>query len=75
MKNFDQTKFLTDLKELNKLNHLNLENVNGMFNAFQNKFTEIIDRNAPYKTLSKKESKLRTKPWITKCILQSIKMK
>ena len=51
------------------------ENVNDMYNVFHNKYIEIIDKNAPYKTLSKKESKLKLKPWITKSILQSIKIR
>ena len=46
-----------------------------MYNAFHDKYVEIIDKNAPYKTLSKKESKLKLKPWITKSILQSIKIR
>ena len=29
----------------------------------------------PYITLSRKESKIRQKPWLTKCILGSIKIK
>ena len=45
------------------------------FLFFQNKLIEIIDSNAPYITLSKKQSKLRHKPWITLSILKSIKNK
>ena len=51
------------------------ENVNDTYNAFHDKYVQIMDKNAPYKTLSKKESKLLLKPWITKSILQSIKIK
>ena len=46
-----------------------------MFNIFQNKLIEIIDSNAPYITLPKKQSKLRHKPWISSSILKSIKNK
>ena len=33
-----------------------------MFNEFQNKFVEIVDKNAPYKILSKRERKLKENP-------------
>ena len=46
-----------------------------MFNVFQNNLIEIIDSNALYITLSKKQSTLRHKPWITSSILKSIKNK
>ena len=36
---------------------------------------EVIDKNAPYKTLSKQESRNKQKPWITKSIIKSIKTK
>ena len=46
-----------------------------MFDVFQNKIIEIINSNAPYITLTKKQSNLRNKPWITSSILKSIKNK
>ena len=36
---------------------------------------EIIDKIAPFRTLSKRDKKLREKSWITKGILQSIRIK
>ena len=51
------------------------KDVNIMLDVFQNKLIEIIDSNDPYITLSKKQSKLRHKPWITSSILKSIKNK
>ena len=54
---------------------LQCNNVNEIFKTFQNKFLSIIDNNAPIITLSRKESKLRQKPWLTKCILESIRIK
>ena len=45
-----------------------------MFETFQNKFLSIIG-NAPIITLSRKESILRQKPWLTKGILESIRIK
>ena len=75
MKNFDEEKYLQDLEELKHLDLMKYEYVNDMYNAFHDKYVQIIDNNAPYKTLSKKESKLRLKPWISRSILQSIKIK
>ena len=57
MKNFSEDKFLRDLDELKQINLLQYENVNDMYNAFHVKYLEIININAPYKTLSKKERK------------------
>ena len=75
MKNFSEDKSLRDLDELKQINLLQYENVNDMYNAFHVKYLEIININAPYKTLSKKESKQRQKPWVTKSIIQSIKIR
>ena len=44
-----------------------------MFNVYHDKLLLIINKHAPYKTLSKKETKLKFKPWITKS--KSIKKK
>ena len=46
-----------------------------MFIVYQDKLISIIDKEAPYRTLSRKEQKLRLKPWITKSILNSINKK
>ena len=46
-----------------------------MYNAFHTAFLQVIDKKSPYKTLSKSERKVREKPWITKSILQSIKIR
>ena len=54
---------------------LQYNNVNEMFETFQNKFLSIIDNNAPTITLSSKESKLRQNPWLGKGILESIRIK
>ena len=46
-----------------------------MFNVYQDKLINIIDKHAPDRSLSQKEQKLRLKPWITKIILNSINKK
>ena len=48
-----------------------------MYIKFHEKYFQIIDKNIPYKILSKKkkETKLKQKPWVSKTILTSIKIK
>ena len=65
MKNFNQEKYIQDIKELDNLNFNLYKDANDMFNIFQNKLIGIIDSNAPYITLSKKQIKLRHNAWIT----------
>ena len=45
-----------------------------MFNVYQDKLS-VLKTNVPYRILSKKEQKLKLKPWITKNILISIRKK
>ena len=75
MINFNHDKYLSDLQELDNINWLQFEDINEAFNAYQNKFLEIINNNAPYITSSNKASKQRQKPWVTSGIIKSIKYK
>ena len=75
MKNFNQEKYLEDLKEIENLNLLQYKNANVMFNVYQYKLINIIDKRAPSRVLSRKEQKLKLKPWITKSILNLIRKK
>ena len=50
-------------------------NVNTIFESLYSKLTDVIDKHAPVKELSKKEIKFSSKPWITKGIKTSIKEK
>ena len=72
MKTFDKAKYL---KELNNLSLYQYKDVDKMYDVYQNKLIEIIDKFAPYITLLKKHSKLKLKPWIISSILKSIKIK
>ena len=42
------------------------------YNINQDRLVEIIDKNAPFKALSKNKSKSKLKPWITPGILVKI---
>ena len=45
-----------------------------MFDTFSSKISEFIDIHIPLKQLSKKESKLKTKPWTTSAVRTPIKI-
>ena len=74
---FDDKHFILDLKSINWNKHLNLEknDVNYSLNKLLDIYNAILNRHAPIKKISNKEIKLKTKPWITKGILTSIKIK
>ena len=75
-KNFKQNSFIDDLKSLKVSEKILLENdVNTKYDLFQVQFLNIIDKHAPLKKLSKREIRLKSKPWITKGIHKSIKVK
>ena len=52
MKNFNRKKFPKELEKIYTMLLLQCNNVNEMFETFQNKFLSIIDNNAPIITLS-----------------------
>ena len=78
--NFSPTIFKNDLVMsvsgfLNSLPVVDENNFNIVFNDFHDRFTKVLDKNAPFKLLSRKRSKLAHKPWISKGILASIQNK
>ena len=75
MKNFSREKYLKEQEKILFNVIIQCNNVNEMFETFQNNFLSIKDNNAPIITLPRKESKLRQKLWLTKDILESIMIK
>ena len=51
---------------------LDCDKVNDSFSGFVNLLRSIIDDHAPLKRLSRRQQKLRSKPWLTKGIHISI---
>ena len=54
---------------------INCHNFNEVFAGFIKVIEKVIDLYAPFKKLSRKERKLRLKPWISRSLLTSIKHK
>ena len=79
-KNFEAELFLEDLsKSLHLLGETNLPiniiEIDIYMDKFINSFQLILDKHAFLRKRSRKELKLKTKPWITKGLLKSIHRK
>ena len=74
MRNFNQANYQQDLNNLNLNNYLHLT-TNQMTQLFHKNFMETLNKHAPLQYLSKRMSKSKQKPWLTKGILKSIKVK
>ena len=74
-KNFDEIKFVSDVKSKNLLPRNSSENLNESFKHFQNEILSSINDYAPFKRVSKRQIKLKRKPWITSGLIKSISVK
>ena len=77
LKSFNQQIFLEDIQNLNWNNILELENqdLDNSFNNFFLMIETVLDTYVPIKKLNKAELKLKSKSWLTKGIMTSIKKK
>ena len=73
MKNFKTENFQADLSLLSKESYN--ENANTAFNFFHKKFQAIVNKHAPFQVLTRKQFELECKPWVTKGILTSTRIK
>ena len=74
MKNFDSGNFQADL--LLVLRELyNPSDIENSFQYFHKKFLAIVNKHAPFQILTHKQFELECKPWITKGILTSTRIK
>ena len=51
------------------------DDINKIFSSSYNKLNKIVNKHAPFKTMSKRRKKKLFKPWITKSIRTSIRIK
>ena len=72
MKNFKLEIFSIDLDKIGLIHFFKTSNLNEMYNRFHQKLLNTINKNAPQKTMSNKEMKFQTTPWIDKNILHKI---
>lgn len=78
--NFSSDGFDDDLSNVNwnALFANDSRDVNSVFSPFYNKFNALINKRAPMKTkmkISKRKAKLLSKPWITKGLRISVRIK
>ena len=69
---FDQEAYNRDVEQIQLLQDIDIDKA---FDDFQDKFTNIINKHAPMKFLSKNELKWKQKPWINRHIQSLIKEK
>ena len=72
---FDHQALISELQSINWQVSFIDHNPSAMFNSFYKEISSIIDRHVPIKQLSRKELKVRSKPWITPAIRKSIQIK
>ena len=71
--NYNEESFIKEFSSIDWTTVLNeSQNVSQMFEQFYFQVSDVIDRNAPLKPLSRKESKFYSKPWITEGLKTSI---
>ena len=79
MKNFDaldyQAELAIVLHELEGNRNTTLKNAEVAYNFFHKKNATILNRLAPMEFLTRKQAELELKPWITKGILTSTRVK
>ena len=74
LKKYNKESLVADVLDIKWPEILAIEKMDTMysFEMFDNKINEILDKHVPLKKLSKKELKLKAKPWITPEIIKSI---
>ena len=74
--NYSETSFLCDLSRIDLTGIVSrTSDVNKSFSSFYNKLNNLLDKHVPLKPISKRKTKRLAKPWITKGIRRSIKVK
>ena len=66
--NFNKNKLIDELNEIDWTTEIDIlsEDINKSFILLETKINDIIEKHMPLKKLTKKEIKLKQKPWITK---------
>ena len=72
---YSEQRFLQDLSQLHWESLLSGSDVDKLFSTFYNKLNKLTNKHAPLRSLSKRKIKRLSKPWITKGIRKSIRIK
>ena len=74
---FSEVKVLAEVSNINWNEIISLPNMNTdkLFSKFYNKLNKVVNTHMPFKTVSKPRARQLSKPWITKGIRKSIKIK
>jgi len=74
---FSEVKFLAEVSNINWNRIISPPNMNTdkLFSKFYNKLNKVVNTHVPFKTVSKRRARQLSKPWITKGIRKSIKIK
>ena len=76
MKNFSEELFCQDFFiQLGDLHVTKSRSPHNQFEEFVKLFTDIVNFHAPRRRATRKEKKLKSKPWLTQGLLKSIKLK
>ena len=73
-KHFNNSEFLEELLQID-INALTQMNTNDAFTSFYNHYSDILNTMAPMRRMTKKEQRLKVRPWISKGILKSMKIR
>ena len=75
--NFNENEFLESMNLINwnSILQMDLDNPNISLQILHDNFVYLLDEFAPYRRISKKEFKLKAKPWINHEILNNIKIR
>lgn len=75
-KSFDINIFLEDLsQQINSLDISESNNINVLLESFIEKFTKTVNRHAPLRKTSRRETRLKLNPWLFPGLLKCIKQK
>ena len=74
---FSSRLFVADLTQVDwdEIIARGTDDINKIFSSFYNKLNKIVNKHAPFKIMSKRRKKKLSKPWITKGIRTSIRIK
>jgi hypothetical protein len=74
---FSENKFLSEFSEIswNDIIQKNRYDANKLFSTFYNKFNKLLNKHVPYKSVTHRDIKKFSKPWITNGLKKSIKEK